>query len=355
MAHLASYWHQKGWRVTIVTVASAKLDFYELPAGVERIALDLVRESTSFLTALTSNLQRIWALRKVLRQVRPDIALALMTSSNIQLGLAALGLSDVVTVGSERVYPPQYPLSPFWERLRSVTYGLLHGLVVLTAENRDWMIQETRAKQLTVIPNPVSWPLPEHEPFVLPNRPLDRCWLLGAGRLSGQKGFDLLISAFSKIASQCSAWDLVIVGEGPDKKKLEQQVVDLGLEKRVVLPGRVGNIGEWYQAAELYVMSSRFEGFPNTLVEAMASGLPAVSFDCDTGPRDIIRHSIDGLLVPQQDTSALAEALEKLMLDPTLRETMAEQAKEVRKRLSMERVAVQWETLFQYLSSKKLK
>jgi glycosyltransferase involved in cell wall biosynthesis len=119
------------------------------------------------------------------------------------------------------------------------------------------------------------------------------------------------------------------------------------LEKRVFLPGLVGNIGEWYEQADLYVMSSRFEGFPNTLLEALSYGLPAVSFDCDTGPRDIIRHEVDGLLVSPGNVAALENALDRLMGDVALRQHFAKRAVEARERFSIERVAGMWETFFE--------
>ena len=122
--------------------------------------------------------------------------------------------------------------------------------------------------------------------------------LLAVGRLEVEKGFDWLIDAFSALATKYPEWDLVILGEGSLRATLEKQVQTSGLARRVFLPGRVGNVGDWYERANLYVMSSRFEGFGNTLGEAMAYGLPAVSFDCETGPRNIIRHETDGLLVP---------------------------------------------------------
>ena len=115
------------------------------------------------------------------------------------------------------------------------------------------------------------------------------------------------------------------------------------MEKRVHLPGQAGNISEWYERADLFTMSSQFEGFPNALAEAMAHGLPAVSFDCDTGPRDIIRHEINGLLAPPEDMPALARALARLMDDDTLRECYARRAGEVGERFSLERISAMWE------------
>lgn len=170
--------------------------------------------------------------------------------------------------------------------------------------------------------------------------------MLAVGRLTVEKGFDCLIESFSTLAEKHADWVLVILGEGPLHAELQKEVLAKGLENRVHLPGRSGNIGEWYERANLYVMSSRFEGFPNALLEAMAYGVPAVSFDCDTGPRDIIRHDVDGLLVPKGDVAGFTAALDRLMSDAVLRRRFADQALQVRARFSVEQVAGMWESSF---------
>jgi glycosyltransferase involved in cell wall biosynthesis len=162
-----------------------------------------------------------------------------------------------------------------------------------------------------------------------------------------QKGFDLLIPVFHRLAGIFPGWVLVILGEGENRPMLEELIVSAGLQGRVLMPGRAGNISQWYEAADLYVMSSRFEGFGNTLAEAMAHGLPAVSFDCDAGPRDIIRHEVDGFLVSAGDVSLLEKSLHLLMEDGELRRRFSERAIEARERFSMERIAGMWETLIE--------
>ncbi|HVL76504.1 MAG TPA: glycosyltransferase, partial [Noviherbaspirillum sp.] len=166
------------------------------------------------------------------------------------------------------------------------------------------------------------------------------------GRLSEEKNFDLLIDVFTRLAPRHPDWDLVILGEGPERAALEGKVGIAGLRRRVFLPGRVGNMGRWYERADLYVMTSRFEGFPNTLVEAMSYGLPAVSFDCDTGPRDIIRPGIDGLLIRPGDLAALEAALGSLMTGTSERQAFARAALCTRERFSVERISSMWEQLF---------
>lgn len=348
-ANLANHWAAKGWQVTVVTLTPATQDFYQLAPDVRRIALNVTSESGGTLSAIVNNLRRIRALRRVLQQVRPDVALAMMSTANILLAFAAMGLTGVITVGSERTYPPRIPLGRAWEALRARFYGKLGAMVALTEESAIWLRQHTRAGRIPIIPNPVPWPLPIQAPL-LPVPHCDRTngefMLLAVGRLSEEKGFYHLITAFGCLATEFHNWKLVILGEGPDRQALEIQVAQAGLQDRITLPGRAGNVGQWYEAADLYVMSSRFEGFPNTLAEAMAYGLPAISFDCDTGPRDIIRPEVDGLLVPAGDMDALQKALRCLMADEMLRSQFSKRAIEVRQRFSIDIVTQMWINVF---------
>jgi glycosyltransferase involved in cell wall biosynthesis len=348
-ANLANYWAAKGWEITIVTLSQQSLDFYELHPTVKRMALGLDDKSTNVLAVFWKNIHRVIALRRVLHQIQPDIALGMMIESNVLLALAAWGSRTLHTVGTEHIHPPQTPLGYLRDTLRSHTYGLLNAVTVLSSESKDWIKTHTNAQRVTVIPNAVTWPLPGQEPRISPNAlyQSERQLLLAVGRLEVQKGFDWLIEAFSNLADKHPNWDLAILGEGLLRATLDKQIRGSGLEHRIFLPGRAGNMAEWYESADLYVMSSRFEGFPMTLTEAMAYGLAAVSFDCDTGPRDIIRHELDGLLVAQGNVAELTAALDRLMSDTLTRQRFAERAVEVRERFSMERIAGMWEKLFE--------
>jgi glycosyltransferase involved in cell wall biosynthesis len=348
-ANLANYWVAKGWEITIVTLTQQSLDFYELHPAIKRMALELAGDSGNVLAGLWQNIRRVIALRRVLRQIQPDIALGMMVEANVLLALAAWNLTTLRTIGAVRIHPPQAPLGYIWETLHCHTYGLLNAVTVVASEGKDWIKTHTNAQRVTVIQNAVTWPLPGQEPRISPGAlcQSERQLLLAVGRLSAQKGFDWLIEAFSNLADKHLDWDLVILGEGSLRIRLEGQVRESGLEHRIFLPGRAGNMADWYQSADLYVMSSRYEGFPMTLVEAMAHGLAAVSFDCDTGPRDIIHHELDGLLVPQGNVAELTAALDRLMSDVLMRQSFAERAVEVRERFSMERIAGMWEELFE--------
>lgn len=348
--NLANYWAAKGWQITIVTLAPQSLDFYDLHPAVVRIALNQSGDSDNPLLGVWRNLSRVWALRRLLRQVRPDIALSMMSTASVLLALAAWGL-PVCPIGSERIHPPQYPLGRIWEELRCYLYGHLMAVTALTEESTTWLKTHTHTRRVVLIPNTVDWPLPIQSPYLDPagvGIP-GRRRLLAVGRLDKQKGFDWLIAAFTALVDSHSQWELVILGEGPERPALQAQIEAANLQQSVFLPGRAGNVGQWYEYADLYVMSSRFEGFPNTLLEALAYGVPVVSFDCDTGPRDIIRHEVDGLLVPAGEVAGLTAALDRLMGDAALRRQFSARAIEARERFAMARIAGLWEALFEEL------
>lgn len=347
-ATLANWWARRDWTVTIVTLDPQAADFYPLDPRVRRIALDLGGESRNVFEALRHNIRRVSALRRTVRAVRPQVALAMMSTPNVLLALACRGLPGVCTVGSERCYPPHAPLGRLWTALRRAMYGRLDAVVALSGESAAWIREHTSARRVPVIPNPATWPLPDNPPRILqesvcaPGRKV----LLAVGRLDPVKDFGALVEAFGQVAGDHPHWDLVILGEGPERERLASAIGAHGLQNRIFLPGIAGNVGHWYGRADLYVLTSRSEGFPNALAEALSHGLPAVSVDCNTGPRDIIRDGVDGLLVPPDDRAALAAALDRLMGDVMLRQQFAARAGEARARFSIEKVALMWEALF---------
>jgi glycosyltransferase involved in cell wall biosynthesis len=163
------------------------------------------------------------------------------------------------------------------------------------------------------------------------------------GRLFPVKGFDLLLRAFAIARAQVPGWTLHIWGEGPERQELEVLAKHLGLTSCTYLPGLTTQPFEILGGADLFVLPSRAEGFPNALVEAMACGLPVISTDFGGAARDIIRHGVDGLLVPPEDVSALAGALVSLMSDPEARAKLSARAGEVKQRFSSQRVIGMWE------------
>ncbi|WP_345795954.1 glycosyltransferase family 4 protein [Castellaniella sp. MT123] len=344
---MAAYWLSRGYRVSVVTQTGLEHDAYALAEGVQRHALGLASDSGGPLGAVWGNLRRFLALRRLVRRQRPAVVLGMMTRGSVLAVLTARGRGCRV-IATEHAHPPSLPLPALWDRLRRRTYPRADAVIALTRDTARWLDEHVPGVRAQVIPNAVHWPLADEEPRLEPPRVPGRRRLLAVGRLHPVKGFDCLLQAFSQLAGPFPDWDLTILGEGTERRNLESLRDELGLGDRVSLPGRVGNMAAWYGASDLYVLSSQAEGLSNTLLEAMASGLPCVAFDCDTGPREIIRDGIDGILVRQvQDPDALAQQLSVLMSQPDLRARYAARAIDVRDRFGVARVMALWERVFQ--------
>ena len=340
----ANAWIARGDKVTIITLAPIAEDFYALDPHIRRIGLNLLSDSNGSVSGIFANIRRVWSLRRELKNLRPDVLIGMETSANIIVVLANWGMTCCVVV-AEHIYPPMLPVSSIWERLRRWIYPHASVVLALTQESSEWLIRNCPGSNVAVIPNAVQFPLLDGNSCIDPDQilPENHRIILAVGRLAPQKGFDMLVKAFGQIASSHSGWDLVILGEGQERKNLLSEISKMDLSNRIFLPGAAGNISQWYKRAELFVMSSRFEGFPCTLIEAMAHRLAVVSFDCDTGPRDIIRHEIDGLLVTSGDVPALASILSQLIKDEARLKRYATQAVEVRDRFSMDRILNLWD------------
>jgi GalNAc-alpha-(1->4)-GalNAc-alpha-(1->3)-diNAcBac-PP-undecaprenol alpha-1,4-N-acetyl-D-galactosaminyltransferase len=282
-------------------------------------------------------LRLLRSLRAVLRRESPTTVISFATETNVRVLLAAGGLGVRVVV-SERSDPATMPLDRVWALLRRVLYGLADCVVLQTEEAREWIATRTTARHCTVIPNPVT--LPAEETIGPPELPQPLA--IAMGRLRPEKGFDMLLEAFAIARVAHPDWHLAIVGDGPERRALELRVDALDLRKAVTFVGTSTSPGHLLRQGRLFVLPSRFEGFPNALLEAMACGLAVISFDCPSGPRAIIRDEVDGILVPAARVDALAAQLVRLMADDALRIRLGAAARSVRSRFAMDRIVSQW-------------
>jgi glycosyltransferase involved in cell wall biosynthesis len=172
------------------------------------------------------------------------------------------------------------------------------------------------------------------------------------GRLVRQKGFDLLVEAFARVASMHPDWRVVILGEGAERANLTASIHAAGLVDRVSLAGFASAPERAMRQADLFVLPSRFEGFPNSLLEAMAEGMPCISFDCPTGPKELIEHDVSGWLVPAEDVAALAKGLDMLMGSAELRIRLGAQARGVQQSYSLAAILDKWNRLLESLSER---
>jgi glycosyltransferase involved in cell wall biosynthesis len=169
--------------------------------------------------------------------------------------------------------------------------------------------------------------------------------VLAAGRLARQKGFDRLIPAFAEVARQEPRWTLRICGRGPQQAKLRSLIVEHDASNHVLMLGPVADMPRQMEQASLFVMASRFEGFPMVLIEAMSKGLPAVSFDVPTGPADIIEDGSTGFLVPDGDLEGLRDAILELIRDEPKRRRFGAAAADRATEFSLERIGARWDAL----------
>ncbi len=302
--------------------------FFAFPAGVRVNALE-DRRAHRLLSRLPSLLVHPEDYAYPMCSLHTDVALVrwlrsleggtlVTTRPAFNLLAARLAPRSVVTVGQEHQH-----LGVHRPRLAADIrrhYGRLDTLTVLTAQDeRDYrrLLPTTRVER---IPNPV----PEADG---PAADLDAKAVVAAGRLNRQKGFDLLIDAFDRIARDHPGWSLRIYGSGPDRDALQAQIDALAAGEQIRLMGRSDRLGEAMAAGSIFALSSRWEGFGMVILEAMARGLPVVSFDCPHGPRDIIADGRDGVLVPPEDVDALAAALAALIEDPARRRALGEAAR----------------------------
>jgi len=347
LTEMANYWAEKDWKVTIATFDHGENQpFYDLSPRVKHEPLCLASVSSNFFWSILNNYQRMKSLKKYFLRKDPDIIISFVAKRNILTLLSTLNTGIPVIV-SERKNPALSSNSLIDRYLRKWLYPKASGVVCQTKAMMEYYMPDLKHNAV-VIPNPVlkgntDGLSPE---IFLPEGKL----LLAVGSMTSrekvnQKGFDMLIPVFSDLAPGHKDWKLVILGDGPERDHLKQIVKNHNLEDRVFLPGIVKNIHSVFKQGDLFVLSSRYEGFPNALVEAMSCGLPAVSFDCPTGPGEIIRNGVDGYLVKTEDLDTMQIMLGKLMEDQVLRKFMSEKAREVLDRFNIDSVMEEWEKI----------
>jgi glycosyltransferase involved in cell wall biosynthesis len=354
ISNMANYWAQKGWSATLLTFDDRSVPpFYEIDQRVNHIPLGIYQPSSNSLEAVWNNLRRIQVLRRAIRRSKPDAVISFLFVVNILVLLATRGLAVPVII-SERTDPLLEPVDRAWKWLRQWTYSFASRIIVATERTKEYFLPSVQAKT-TVIPNPVAPASSEGSgpPEVVPAKPA----IVAMGRLYRQKGYDILLKAFAHLQEKHPDWTLTILGEGPLRQEIERLRAGLGLVERVHLPGSVRNPHNVLRKADLFVLSSRWEGWNNSLAEAMSCGLPVIAADCRSGPREVIRHGVDGVLVPPEDVEALAAEMDRLMSDESARKLLASRAVEVVERFDVDKIMSMWEELLRSVvgSAKGLK
>jgi glycosyltransferase involved in cell wall biosynthesis len=325
VSNLAAGFLAEGVKVDLILIKAAggHLDaippgvrIYKLNAGTSILSLPwliryLRRERPVALLAAKDRAGRVALLARRFARVPTRVVLRL----GMHLSQSLEGKSWLLK--ALRFYPVRW-FYPWADGIVGVSDGVVEDLAVITGLPRS---------RFRVIANPTVTP----DLHRLAAEPLEDDWftspetprIIAVGRLTRQKGFSILLEAFARLhgRQQCR---LVILGEGPDRQKLEMEVERLGLAGAVRLPGFVAKPYPWLVRADLFVLSSLFEGSPNALKEALALGVPVVATDCNSGPRQILQSGRYGPLVPVNDPEALAQAMARVLASPPERSFLSE-------------------------------
>jgi GalNAc-alpha-(1->4)-GalNAc-alpha-(1->3)-diNAcBac-PP-undecaprenol alpha-1,4-N-acetyl-D-galactosaminyltransferase len=337
MTDMANFWSQLGWDITLLTLSGDEIeDFYHVFPGVRRIKLGLNQPSVGLWDKISINFRRVIALRRAIRQASPEAVISFVDVTNVLTILATRGLGLRVIV-SERIDPSVNPcVTKVWRGLRRVLYRFSTCVVVQTKTAESW-IKAVCSSNAVVIPNPLR---------KLPDIDVSRELLvISVGRLERQKGHDLVLKAFAKLRLNFPNWKLVILGEGTERVALESLRDQLGLQEVVHMLGTVNAPEHWMARAGLVVQASRFEGFPNVILEAMGMGAAVISADCPSGPREMIDDGVNGRLVPVNDVDALTQAMIELMGNVDLRRELGKVATLVRDKYEQKAIMNQWNEL----------
>lgn len=334
---IADAWARAGRRITIITFdGENEASFHALPPGIVLRRLAIPAPRGGGVAALATTVRRVVALRRALRATDADVIVSFLTKINVLTLLACLFTRQRVAI-SERNNPRRQEKSRLWTAALAALSWRADAIVMQTDASLACLGAAGR-RRATVIGNPIELGAVDRGERAAPV-------LAAAGRLTHQKGFDLLVDAFVRIAPRHPDWRLVIWGEGEARVALEARIAASGFAGRIELPGNSDRPEQWVASADAFVLSSRYEGFPNVLGEAMAGGLAVVAFACAFGPTDLIRDGVDGLLVPAEDVDALATALDRLMGDAVLRDRLGRAAQAAMRRYDPAMVIAQWDRL----------
>jgi GalNAc-alpha-(1->4)-GalNAc-alpha-(1->3)-diNAcBac-PP-undecaprenol alpha-1,4-N-acetyl-D-galactosaminyltransferase len=317
---------KENYDVTILLYYNEEI-FYELDSNVKVVS---VVEKTG-----TNNIMLNMKWIRLFFKKNADIVISFLAPFNMLAITCNLGLKNPIIV-ADRNDPRKIPQNFLLRKVRDFLYLLANGVVLQTTHNKNYFSNRIQNKSI-VIYNPVSL----NEKKGIANQVIKEKRIVSVGRLMKQKNQLLLLKAFKKVVSIRPEYTLTIYGEGPERSILENYILENDMVKSVNLPGSVKNVYDSIANAEIFVMSSDFEGMPNALIEAMCLGLACISTKV-SGATDLIEDGVNGDLVDVGDEQALTEKIIRLLDDDKRRKTYAERGIKLNELLSTEKIVKQW-------------
>lgn len=304
---------------------------YMLAPGIQRISLE--REEMKQ-DRIRKNFFRISGLRKILKEIEPDVSISFMRENNFRLLLAAIGVTTK-TIVSVRNDPAREYRSRFSKIMAAILYRKADGTVFQTEDAKLFFPRHIQEKS-KIIFNQVD------KGFYQQNNTAGE-YIIASGRLSDQKNYPMLLNAFVKVHQKYPEQKLLIYGEGVLREELENMSRVLGIDKAVRFMGFSQNMAENYKNAKFLVMTSYYEGLPNVLLEALASSVPVISTDCPCGgPKMIVEEGVNGFLVPVGDSDLLAEKMCRLLEDRECLREMKKRAFLSAQEYTSDKIFCQW-------------
>lgn len=325
ISEMANYWVSQNHEVTIIALRVNEI-FYTISDKVKIILFDF--HYSGKISKLSNGIRVFFKLRKKIKQIQPDFVLSVLSSTNILTLCSTYFLGIKIFV--KDVMSPYSKRNKLEKILRKFLYKRAAGVITMTSVAKRVIEEETGAKNIKIIPNPVK-------NIVIDKKVKKERIILNIGRLVSQKGQKYLLEVCARIKD--SEWKFVILGDGPLRDSLKKQIIDLKIEKNIELIGAVKNIDEWLSKAHIFAFTSVSEGWGIALSEAMNAGLPCVSFDCQVGPRDMIKDGENGFLVPVGDVELFSSRIKELMNNSLLREKYSISARKSTKKFKIENIS----------------
>lgn len=323
---LSKSMNEENYDVTVLLYYNEEI-FYELDSNVKVVS---VVEKTG-----TNNIVLNMKWIRLFFKRYADIVISFLAPFNMVAIVCNLGLKSPIIV-ADRNDPRKIPSNFIVRKVRDFLYLLADGVVLQTTHNKNYFSKRIQSKGI-VIYNPVSL----NEKKGIANQTIKTKRIVSVGRLMKQKNQLLLLKAFKRVVSIRPEYTLTIYGEGPERSLLEKYILDNNMTNVVNLPGSVKNVYDKIADAEIFVMSSNFEGMPNALIEAMCLGLACVSTKV-SGATDLIQDGVNGDLVDIGNEQALAEKIIRLIDEDERRRTYALNAMQLNELLSTEKIVQQW-------------
>ncbi|MFA3760008.1 glycosyltransferase family 4 protein [Yersinia sp. 2466 StPb PI] len=337
---LANYLVKDGYRVIIISLSGNASPFFHADERIKIVSLFDKKKRFSL-----AYLSVVFRLRRILIDESIDVLIDVDTMLALFSTTALLGTKKKHISWEHFNYKNDLNIKSR-KLARKVAAKYADAVVTLTEKDRQYWLEENKyPERIISIPNPL--PFDVKDKLIKKNSKN----VLALGRFTYQKGFDLLIDIWAKVQEENRDWKLIIAGDGEDKQFLLDKIKRLNLKNIELLP-TTPYVRELYNQSNIYVMTSRFEGFPMVLLEAKASGLPIIAYDCDTGPSELITDYEDGFIIPFDDSDKFVKQLLILINNEELRETMSIKSLENAEQYRIEStIGNKWKNLIEMLMS----